>query len=182
MKIYTKTGDKGMTRLVSGTQIHKSDLRLDAYGTIDELNAHIGLLHDLMSDYEQKKMLDVIRNLLFVIGSNLADDGKSKKQVPVVVTRDIEMLEEEMDLMSEKLEPLKHFVLPGGHSTVSYCHIARTVCRRAERIVIKLSEEVDVESNILIFINRLSDYLFVLGRKLSKDFDVKEVFWKPTLS
>lgn len=179
MKIYTKTGDKGQTRLVSGTKVSKSDVRLEAYGTIDELNAHIGMLHDLIEDDRQLKVLNGIRNLLFVVGANLADDAKSSKKLPVVLEEDVLNLEKNIDLMSEKVEPLKYFVLPGGHSTVSYCHIARTVCRRAERALVILSEQTAVDSQISIFINRLSDYLFALGRFTSKNLGVEEVYWKP---
>lgn len=179
MKIYTKTGDKGKTRLVSGTKISKSDARLNACGTIDELNAHIGMLFDLIEDENQKQVLDAIRNLLFVIGSNLADDAKSSKKLPYLCLDDVSKLETNIDLMTEQLEPLKYFVLPGGHMIVSHCHIARTVCRRAERSLVALAEETPVHELILIYINRLSDYLFTVGRFVSLKLGVQEIYWKP---
>lgn len=181
-KIYTKTGDKGQTSLIGGTRVPKFDIRIEAYGTVDELNSNIGLIRDQAINEHSKSILIEIQDRLFTIGSLLAaDPEKNKMQLPQVSEKDIELLESEIDTMNEKLPEMKHFVLPGGHSTVSFCHIARCVCRRAERCVLKLNEESPVDELIYKYLNRLSDYLFVLSRKLTQDFEVIETPWKPRL-
>ena len=187
MKIYTKTGDKGTTALFGGTRVSKHHIRIDSYGTIDELNAWLGLIRDQEIASHSKKLLAVIQDKLFTVGAILATDpekallksGKERLNIPKINASDIELLEKEMDAMSESLPPMTHFILPGGHTTVSYCHIARTVCRRAERMAIQLFEKEPFEENVLSYINRLSDYLFVLARKLSKDLKADEVKWIP---
>ena len=187
MKIYTKTGDKGTTALFGGTRVSKHHIRIDSYGTIDELNAWLGLIRDQEIASHSKKLLAVIQDKLFTIGAILATDpekallksGKERLNIPKINASDIELLEKEMDAMSESLPPMTHFILPGGHTTVSYCHIARTVCRRAERMATLLFEKEPFEENVLSYINRLSDYLFVLARKLSKDLKADEIKWIP---
>ena len=187
MKIYTKTGDKGTTALFGGTRVSKHHIRIDSYGTIDELNAWLGLIRDQKIDNHSKKLLAIIQDKLFTIGAILATDpekallksGKERLNIPKINTSDIELLEKEMDAMNESLPPMTHFILPGGHTTVSYCHIARTVCRRAERMATQLFEKEPFEDNVLSYINRLSDYLFVLARKLSKDLKADEIKWIP---
>ncbi len=187
MKIYTKTGDKGTTALFGGTRVSKHHIRIDSYGTIDELNAWLGLIRDQKIDNHSKKLLAIIQDKLFTIGAILATDpekallksGKERLNIPKISASDIELLEKEMDAMNESLPPMTHFILPGGHTTVSYCHIARTVCRRAERMATQLFEKEPFEDNLLSYINRLSDYLFVLARKLSKDLKADEIKWIP---
>jgi len=187
MKIYTKTGDKGTTALFGGTRVSKYHIRIDSYGTIDELNAWLGLIRDQEIASHSKKLLAVIQDKLFTIGAILATDpekallksGKERLNIPKINASDIELLEKEMDVMNELLPPMTHFILPGGHTTVSYCHIARTVCRRAERMATQLFEKEPFEENVLSYINRLSDYLFVLARKLSKDLKADEIKWIP---
>lgn len=187
MKIYTKTGDKGTTALFGGTRVSKHHIRIDSYGSIDELNAWLGLIRDQEIASHSKKLLAVIQDKLFTIGAILATDpekallksGKERLNIPKIDASDIELLEKEMDAMNESLPPMTHFILPGGHTTVSYCHIARTVCRRAERMATQLFEKEPFEENVLSYINRLSDYLFVLARKLSKDLKADEIKWIP---
>ena len=187
MKIYTKTGDKGTTALFGGTRVSKHHIRIDSYGTIDELNAWLGLIRDQGIDGHSKKLLAIIQDKLFTIGAILATDpekallksGKERLNIPKINASDIELLEKEMDAMNESLPPMTHFILPGGHTTVSYCHIARTVCRRAERMATQLFEKEPFDENVLSYINRLSDYLFVLARKLSKDLKADEIKWIP---
>jgi cob(I)alamin adenosyltransferase len=187
MKIYTKTGDKGTTALFGGTRVSKHHIRIDSYGTIDELNAWLGLIRDQEIASHSKKLLAVIQDKLFTIGAILATDpdkallksGKERLNIPKINASDIELLEKEMDAMNESMPPMTHFILPGGHTTVSYCHIARTVCRRAERMATQLFEKEPFEENVLSYINRLSDYLFVLARKLSKDLKADEIKWIP---
>ncbi|HET6245997.1 MAG: cob(I)yrinic acid a,c-diamide adenosyltransferase [Bacteroidetes bacterium] len=182
MKIYTKTGDKGQTSLLGGTRVPKYHLRIEAYGTIDELNSFIGLIRDQQIDEHSKQMLIEIQDRLFTIGSSLASDPeKSKMKIPDLKEQDISLLETEMDKMNDLLPEMRSFVLPGGHSIVSFCHISRCVCRRAERNVIHLSEESFVAEMVIIYLNRLSDYLFVLSRKLSQDFNAIEIPWKPRI-
>ncbi len=179
-KIYTKTGDKGRTTLIGGTRVPKYDIRIEAYGTVDELNAFIGLLRDREIDTHSKEILLEIQERLFTLESSLAQDGKQLKvDLPVLHTDDVELLEKEIDDMNEQLPPLTAFVLPGGHPVVSYCHIARTVCRRAERLTLRMNEKFPVDSLNIQYLNRLSDYLFVLARKLSKDLKAPESLWKP---
>lgn len=180
-KIYTKGGDKGETSLIGGTRVPKFHPRIEAYGTVDELNSFIGLIADQNIDKHYKDILLIIQERLFVIESLLAVDPDSQLQtnLPDIETADIELLENEIDLMNENLPELRAFILPGGHPAVSYCHIARTVCRRAERLIIRLSRTASVDSLILQYLNRLSDYFFVLARQLSKDFKVHVREWKP---
>ncbi len=191
MKIYTKTGDKGKTSLLGGKRISKNNVRIEAYGTIDELNSHIGLLKDQNIDLYSKEILIGVQNQLFTIGSILATDpeGRFAKpkieknnrgiNIPELKETDVFLFENEIDLMNKLLPEMKWFVLPGGHPFVSQCHIARCVCRRAERRVIALSEESFVPEIIIKYLNRLSDYLFVLSRKISMDLKIKEVPWRP---
>lgn len=178
MKIYTKTGDKGKTSLFGGSRVSKSDDRLEAYGTIDELNSYIGLIRDTQTESTRKAFLKEIQDRLFTVGAHLATDKENKKdQLPDLLDSDVESLEGEMDEMDKALPEMKSFILPGGHVHVSYCHIARTVCRRAERLTIRLSEGAEIEPIIIRYLNRLSDYLFVLGRKLAIELGVEEVPW-----
>ena len=181
-KIYTKTGDKGQTSLLGGTRVSKNHIRIDAYGTVDELNSYIGLVRDQKIDERSKNILIEIQDRLFTIGSSLASDPeKSKMKIPDLKAEDIILLEKEIDALNEILPEMKSFVLPGGHTTVSYCHIARCVCRRAERKIISLSENSFVHELVVKYLNRLSDYLFVLSRKISQDLNAKEIPWKPRL-
>jgi cob(I)alamin adenosyltransferase len=187
MKIYTKTGDKGTTALFGGTRVPKHHIRIDSYGTIDELNSHLGLIRDQDIDQHYKDIIIHIQDRLFTVGAILATDpekqilksGKERLNIPKISSEDIERLEHEMDAMNEALPPMTHFVLPGGHQTVSFCHIARCVCRRAERLTTALNDMSPVDSHTLMYINRLSDYLFVLARKLSNDLHAQEIKWIP---
>jgi len=182
MKIYTKTGDKGFTSLIGGTRVPKHHLRIESYGTVDELNSYIGLIRDQDLTTHDKDLLKEIQDRLFTIGSSLAaDPEKSKMVIPDLALTDIELLEQEMDSMNETLPPLKHFILPGGSNIISYCHIARCVCRRAERLVVHLAEESVVDDKVIIYLNRLSDYLFTLGRKIANDDKIIENQWIPRL-
>jgi len=178
MKIYTKTGDKGYTSLIGGTRVPKHHLRIESYGTVVELNSYIGLIRDQqLTDYD-KDILKQIQDRLFTIGSSLAaDPEKSRMVIPDLHTADIELLEKEMDRMNETLPELRHFILPGGSNTISYCHIARCVCRRAERLSVHLAEESTVDEKVNIYLNRLSDYLFTLARKVGHDDNVPENQW-----
>jgi len=187
MKIYTKTGDKGTTALFGGTRVPKHHIRIESYGTVDELNSHIGLIRDQEIDSNSKDILINIQDKLFTVGAILATDpnkailksGKERLKIPKVSNEDIELLELEIDKMNTQLPAMTHFVLPGGHQTVSFCHIARCVCRRAERLASALNEIEPFQPNTLIYLNRLSDYLFVLARKLSKDLQADEIKWIP---
>ncbi|MEH6308499.1 cob(I)yrinic acid a,c-diamide adenosyltransferase [Olivibacter sp. CPCC 100613] len=180
MKIYTKTGDTGLTSLIGGTRVPKHHLRVECYGTIDELNAHIGLIISYEIGGELKKELLEIQYLLFAIGALLAaDPEKSKMKLYTIANDDIKFLEKAIDHMDHELKPLKNFILPGGSSIVSQVHIARCICRRAERIVVHLAASSEVSGNIIIYLNRLSDYLFVLARKIAKDNNTQEVIWNP---
>lgn len=180
MKIYTKTGDKGKTSLLGGTRVNKSHQRIDAYGTIDELNAHLGFLIDQEINQKREEKLRSIQDRLFVVGAMLATDPeKSESKIPVLKKEDVLFLEAEIDEMESGLPPLKNFILPGGHPVVSYAHITRTVCRRAERAIILLSESSTVDELIPEYINRLSDYLFVLGRQLALELHIHEITWRP---
>ncbi|MEB8329647.1 cob(I)yrinic acid a,c-diamide adenosyltransferase [Flavobacteriaceae bacterium KMM 6897] len=187
MKIYTKTGDKGTTALFGGKRVSKHHIRIDSYGTIDELNTWLGLIRDQNIDEHSKNTLKLIQDKLFTIGAILATDpkkavqknGKEILKIAKINEKDVEYLEKEMDCMNEALPPMTHFILPGGHTTVSYCHIARTVCRRAERLATHLYENEPFDNTVLSYINRLSDYLFVLARKLSKDLNAEEIEWIP---
>ena len=179
MKIYTKQGDKGTTGLIGGTRVLKSSLRIESYGTIDELNSYIGLIRDQQIAEKYVEQLLEIQDRLFTIGSSLASDPeKSSMKIPDLHDSDVELLENWMDAMDEELPEMKNFILPGGHSTVSFCHIARCVCRRAERIIIDLNQHEFVADLVIVYTNRLSDYLFVLSRKLAQDLGIQEHPWK----
>jgi cob(I)alamin adenosyltransferase len=180
MKIYTKTGDKGQTSLIGGTRVPKYNIRIESYGTVDELNSWIGLIAGQEIGAHKKTTLKEIQDRLFTIGSSLASDPeKSRMIIPDLNVEDVALLETEMDCMNEELPELKHFILPGGNNAVSYCHIARCVCRRAERICVHLAEESKVDEKVIIYLNRLSDYLFVLARKLGSDSQIAENQWVP---
>ena len=187
MKVYTKTGDKGTTALFGGTRVPKHHIRIDSYGTVDELNSYLGLIRDQDINSHYQDLLIKIQHNLFTVGATLATDpdkailksGKERLNIPKISSNDIELLEKEMDTMNEALPPMTHFVLPGGHQTVSFCHIARCVCRRAERLASALNELEPFQPETLTYLNRLSDYLFVLARKLSKDLQAEEVKWIP---
>tara|TARA_R110001606_G_scaffold335027_1_gene483012 strand:- start:468 stop:1043 length:576 start_codon:yes stop_codon:yes gene_type:complete len=187
MKIYTKTGDKGTTALFGGTRVPKHHIRIESYGTVDELNSHIGLIRDQNINQHYKNILMQVQDRLFTVGAILATDpekavlksGKDRLNIPKISEADITLLEQEMDAMNEALPPMTHFVLPGGHQTVSFCHIARCVCRRAERLASALNDLEPFQPETLKYLNRLSDYLFVLARKLSNDLQAEEIKWIP---
>ena len=187
MKVYTKTGDKGTTALFGGIRVPKDHIRIESYGTVDELNSHIGLIRDQDFNSHYKDVLIEIQDRLFTVGAILATppekevlkNGEKRLQNLGILESDIEFLEKEIDTMEEALPPMTHFVLPGGHTTVSYCHIARCVCRRAERLAVHLSHNEPVADIAIKYLNRLSDYLFVLARKLSHDLNADEVQWIP---
>lgn len=180
MKVYTKSGDKGITSLLGGNRVSKAHLRIEAYGTVDELNAYIGMLKDQQVNTSKDPFLKEIQDRLFTIGAELATspDKKNVKK-PDILEEDVSHLEEEIDRIENLLPLLKNFILPGGHPVVSYCHLARTVCRRAERRVIAINELEPVSEIIIKYLNRLSDYLFVLGRLISKELEVEEITWEP---
>lgn len=178
MKIYTKKGDGGSTALIGGTRVPKFDLRIEAYGTIDELNAYLGWIGDQEDTKEHLVIIRHIQDRLFVIGSILANDPvKSHFKLPELKEEDVELLEKSIDHMNESLPPLTQFVLPGGHPSNAMTHVARCVCRRAERRVVELNERAPVPPVILRFLNRLSDWLFVLSRHLSHEAEVPEILW-----
>jgi cob(I)alamin adenosyltransferase len=187
MKIYTRTGDTGMTALFGGTRVPKHHIRIQSYGTVDELNSWLGLLRDQDIQTAYKEILLKVQKDLFTIGAILATDpekavlksGKERLNISKITSEDITLLEDEMDRMEETLPVMTHFVLPGGHPAVSYCHIARTVCRRAERMACLLHENQPFESEVLSYLNRLSDYLFVLSRAISSDLKAEEIKWIP---
>lgn len=180
MKIYTKKGDSGTTSLLGGSRVPKHHLRIEAYGTVDELNSHIGMIRDLNTDKETQTVLLEIQDRLFTLGSNLAlEEGNSKVKIPALSEGDISYLEKEIDKMDSELPEMRNFVLPGGATVISATHIARCVCRRAERISVHLSENEKVDELIIIYLNRLSDYLFVLSRKFTKDLKAEETPWVP---
>ena len=182
MKIYTKTGDKGFTSLIGGTRVAKHHIRIESYGTVDELNSYIGLIRDQDITDHDKDILKQIQDRLFTIGSSLAaDPERSKMIIPDLHLTDVELLEQEMDTMNEKLPELRHFILPGGNNTISFCHIARCICRRAERITVHLAEESPVDEKVNIYLNRLSDYLFVLARKIANEHKIPENQWIPRM-
>lgn len=183
LKIYTKVGDKGTTSLIGGTKVLKSDLRIEAYGTVDELNSYIGLCNDLLKDERSKKILKEIQDRLFTIGSSLACDPEKepKMKIPDLKDEDVSILEKEIDTMNEVLPEMKSFILPGGHVTISHIHVARCICRRAERCCVRLNEESTGDLLILKYLNRLSDYLFVLARYVSYLLHVGETAWKPRI-
>jgi cob(I)alamin adenosyltransferase len=187
MNVYTKTGDKGTTALFGGTRVPKHHIRIDSYGTVDELNSYIGLIRDQDIDSHSKDTLIKIQDHLFTLGAILATDpektilknGKERLNIPKITEEDVNSLEDNIDLMETNIPPMTHFVLPGGHTTVSYCHIARCVCRRAERLASALYEISPFDERALKYLNRLSDYLFVLARKLTYDLGANEVKWIP---
>ena len=186
-RIYTKTGDKGTTSLFGGTRVSKDHLRIESYGTVDELNSYVGLIKDQAIDESTKNVLIKIQHDLFTLGSMLATpinketlkNGKERLNIPKITATSVTYLESKIDEMNSKLPQMTHFILPGGHTTVSFCHIARCVCRRAERLSVSLHEQETINLDILTYLNRLSDYLFVLARKLSQDLRVQEVKWIP---
>ncbi|MFN3909036.1 MAG: cob(I)yrinic acid a,c-diamide adenosyltransferase [Flavobacterium sp.] len=187
MKIYTKTGDQGKTSLFGGTRVPKHHIRIESYGTVDELNSYLGLIRDQQIDQTYKTFLADIQHDLFTVGAILATphenemlkNGQPRLNIQRIEEKDIEKLELAMDAMNESLPPMTNFVLPGGHTTVSYCHIARCVCRRAERLAVHLNEIDPIDERVLQYLNRLSDYLFVLARKLTFDLKAEEVKWIP---
>jgi cob(I)alamin adenosyltransferase len=187
MKIYTKTGDTGTTALFGGTRVPKDHIRIESYGTVDELNSYIGLIRDQEMNPHYKNILIEIQDRLFTVGAILATppekevlkNGELRLQKLGITESDIQLLEDEIDSMEKELPPMTHFVLPGGHTTVSYCHIARCVCRRAERLATHLNDIEPTDEFVIKYLNRLSDYLFVLARKLSLDLNADEVQWIP---
>ena len=187
MKIYTKTGDTGSTALFGGTRVKKYNLRIESYGTVDELNSYIGLIKDQDISDINKSYLLKIQNELFTLGAMLATppeketlkSGKQRLNIPKIDETSILFLENKIDEIDEELPQMTHFILPGGHQAVSFCHIARCVCRRAERLSVELNDQEKINTNIIVYLNRLSDYLFVLARKLSKDLLVEEIKWIP---
>ncbi|MGN6418413.1 MAG: cob(I)yrinic acid a,c-diamide adenosyltransferase [Pseudobacter sp.] len=182
LKIYTKTGDKGSTSLIGGTKVPKSDLRIEAYGTVDELNSYLGLCRDLIADEPARQLLQTVQDRLFVVGAALACDPEKepKMKIPDLQVEDVTALEKAIDTMNETLPVMKFFILPGGHPSISQLHVARCVCRRAERCCVRLElESHEVEAIILQYLNRLSDYLFVLARYVGHTTGVAEIAWKP---
>ncbi|GEC79256.1 cob(I)yrinic acid a,c-diamide adenosyltransferase [Flavobacterium aquatile] len=187
MKVYTKTGDTGTTALFGGTRVPKHHIRIESYGTVDELNSHIGLIRDQEMNQLYKNVLIEVQDRLFTVGAILATppeketlkNGQKRLQNLGIQESDIEYLENQIDAMEESLPQMTHFVLPGGHTTVSYCHIARCVCRRAERLAVHLNDIEPTDELVIKYLNRLSDYLFVLARKLSFDLNADEVQWIP---
>jgi cob(I)alamin adenosyltransferase len=187
MKVYTKTGDKGTTALFGGQRVPKDNIRIESYGTVDELNSHIGLIRDQEMNQHFKDILIEVQDRLFTVGAILATpqekevmkNGELRLKNLGIIEADIELLENEIDTMEDSLPQMTHFVLPGGHTTVSYCHVARCVCRRAERLAVSLSHLEPIDEMAVKYLNRLSDYLFVLARKLSLDLNADEVKWIP---
>lgn len=179
MKIYTKTGDKGITSLVGGTRVPKTHIRLEAYGTVDELNSNLGFLGTYLLDEKDKSFLQQVQDKLFAVGSHLATDREKTelKAASVISPEHVEMMEREIDRLDSLLPPLSAFILPGGSRGAAVCHICRTVCRRAERRILALAEQVEISSELLAYVNRLSDYLFVLSRKMNQDDKKGEIFW-----
>lgn len=181
MKIYTKKGDEGTTQLIGGNRVSKAEIRIDAYGTVDELNSFVGFLRDQQIASLYVEQLIEVQDRLFTLGSLLASEPGVKMELPLLKIEDIALLEQWIDGMDQELEPMRSFVLPGGHQAVSAAHICRTVCRRAERQVVALSNHGEIPELSLKYLNRLSDYLFVLGRKITLDLEVKETPWKPRM-
>lgn len=178
MKIYTKKGDTGETSLLGGQRVPKNDIRLMAYGTVDELNSHLGKVRSFKIDAHYQDVLLEIQKKLFIIGSNLAKTAESKIDLSEISEADVEMLEREIDKMTSSLPEINSFIIPGGSQAVASCHIARSVSRRAERMITTLSQTTAIDKLILKYINRLSDYLFVLARSIGYDDEVEEVLWK----
>ena len=181
IRIYTKTGDSGNTSLIGGTKVPKNDIRIETYGTVDELNSWIGMVNDQLNDSEFRDELKEIQDRLFTIGSSLATDAEKepKMKLPDLHPSDIELLEKKIDRMTEALPPMKSFILPGGHVTVSAIHITRCVCRRAERLAVNMQQhELFVDEKLIQYLNRLSDYLFTLARYAGMKLNVQEIAWK----
>ena len=180
MKIYTKTGDNGTTSLVGGTRISKAELKIESYGTIDELNAWIGVVAEQSINTNRKAILKEIQDRLFTIGSDLASEVEmvQRKQIPDLLEEDIEFLENQIDIMDANLPELRAFILPGGNDAIAFTHVARTVCRRAERLCIRLNEQEKVNPLIIHYLNRLSDYLFILSRKMCAESGIEEIKWQ----
>ena len=182
MKIYTKTGDAGTTSLFGGKRVSKADLRIDTYGTVDEVNSWIGVVRDQPVNEKRKDVLIEIQDRLFTIGSILATEpGNTKVKIPSLAETDITLLEKEIDAMDRELPPMRSFVLPGGNQSVSFCHVTRTVCRRAERLTIALNSQEQIDALVIKYLNRLSDYLFVLARKMALQLKVEDTPWKPRM-
>lgn len=187
MKIYTKTGDSGETSLFGGTRVKKYNLRIESYGTLDELNSYIGLIKDQKVEEEDKHTLLKIQNDLFIIGAMLATpkekelkkNGEKRLSIYTIDEDCVAFLENRIDEIDKTLPQMTHFILPGGHQTVSFCHIARCVCRRAERYAVALSEEEEIDNKIIKYLNRLSDLLFIMARKLTKSNGIEEIKWIP---
>lgn len=180
-KIYTKTGDHGKTSLIGGTKVSKSHIRIDSYGTVDELNSWVGVVSDHLDDFSTQQILKEVQDRLFTIGSTLACDPEKepKLKLPDLEEKDVELLEKEIDKMNESLLPMKSFILPGGAPVISFAHVARCVCRRAERICVAMQDEgMEIEPVILKYLNRLSDYLFVVARYAAHLLNVEDVKWK----
>lgn len=177
--VYTKTGDKGMTSLVGGTRVPKTHIRLEAYGTVDELNAHIGLLITYLPEGTEREFLQNIQHRLFRVGSYLATDRDKTKLsgASILSGEDVEGMEREIDRMENDLQPLRAFILPGGSRGAAVAHVCRTICRRAERRILVLSEQFEIAPELLAYVNRLSDYLFVLSRKINHDEKKDEIIW-----
>lgn len=181
MKIYTKTGDKGTTSLIGGTKVPKSHFRIEAYGTVDELNSYIGLCRDLIDNVDVQSILAEMQDRLFTIGASLACDPEkeSSLKIPDLLLRDIQLLESQIDLIDAVVPPMKSFIIPGGHPSISHLHIARCICRRAERCCVRLEIEGDqVDSLVLQYLNRSSDYLFMLARYMHFSLNINEIPWK----
>jgi cob(I)alamin adenosyltransferase len=179
MKIYTKTGDSGQTSLIGGTRVSKAHLRIESYGTVDELNSYIGLVRDQPANVGRQGVLQEIQDRLFTIGASLASDPeKSKMKIPDLKEEDIQLLEQEIDKMTSILPELRSFILPGGHQSISFAHVARCVCRRAERICIDLQQNEFVADLVIKYLNRLSDYLFTLCRAMHQDLQTPEIAWQ----
>jgi cob(I)alamin adenosyltransferase len=181
IKIYTKTGDRGTTSLIGGTKVPKNDIRIETYGTVDELNSWIGMVNDQLNDEAFKNELKEIQDRLFTIGSSLATDAdkESKMKLPDLTQNDIEFLEKRIDVMTAELPPMKNFILPGGHVAVSSIHITRCICRRAERLAVNMQQhQLFVDEKVIQYLNRLSDYLFTLARFVAQKLGAKEIPWK----
>lgn len=181
MKIYTRKGDDGSTGLLGGARVPKHHARIESYGNVDELNSYLGLIRDLLAESTHAEVILNVQEKLFTMGSHLALDPEhiGKMALPELHDSDVADLEKAMDAMEETLPEMRHFVLPGGHPAVSHCHVARCICRRAERSVVFLAEQSAVPELILSYLNRLSDYLFVLSRKLTQEFGAEEKPWIP---
>jgi cob(I)alamin adenosyltransferase len=180
MKIYTRTGDRGTTSLLGGNIVPKDHPRIEAYGTLDELNAWVGLIRDLSDDAETREVLLRIQDRIMVGSALLASERKENESlIPDLHEEDILLLEDKIDEMDKSLEPLKNFILPGGHTSISFCHLARTTCRRTERLSIRFMDDSHQVAMLVKYLNRLSDYLFMLARKIAWDLNIEEISWQP---